>query len=81
MNRQVGELAVYDVIISVASFLNILIEEAMQNLEHENNLRKEKGLELRKTLQDIDIKMAKIATLINITRDSLISKYQYRSGE
>jgi len=61
--------------------LDLLVERAIDGLDKENDLRKRASLEIRRTIQEIDMKKAKIATLINITRDSLISKYQYRSGE
>lgn len=56
---RVGELAVYEVMISVDNFLDLLIERACDNLDAENDLRKRTGLELRKTLQEIDMKKAK----------------------
>ena len=64
-NGRVGELAVYEVMISVESFLDLLVERAIDNLEEENEHRKKYGLEVRKTLQEIDIKKAKNSILIH----------------
>ena len=64
VNGRVGELAVYEVIISVEIFLDLLAQKATENLHCENELRKEKGLELRKTLQEIDIKNAMKSMMI-----------------
>ena len=61
---RVGELAVYEVMLSVESFLDLLVERATDNLEEENEHRKKVGLEVRKTLQEIDIRKAKNAILI-----------------
>lgn len=64
-NRRVGELAVYEVMLSIESFIDLLVERALDNLERKNELRKRTGLEVRKTLQEIDIKKAKNTIIIH----------------
>ena len=55
---RIGDRAVYEAMNSIDDFMDVLAVEALNNLERENKLRKEQGLEERKTLQAIDIKRA-----------------------
>ncbi len=58
LNTRIGDRAVFEAMNSIDDFMDILAVGALKNLETENKLRREQGLEERKTLQAIDIKRA-----------------------
>ena len=61
---RIGDRAVYEAMNAIDDFMDILAVEALNNLKRENELRKERGLEERKTLQALDIKRASEEILI-----------------
>ena len=63
LNMRIGDRAVFESMNAIDDFMDLLACEAYRSLQSENELRREQGLEERKTLQAIDIKRA--SKLIN----------------
>ena len=62
---RVGDRAVYEMMNVIDDCVDLVSVYALQNLEKENELRREQGMEERKTLQSIDIKRAHQQIILN----------------